>query len=350
MSRPIVVGYDTTRSDHAPIRFGVSAARWTGARRIIVCAYATAETRHRLEAEQPDEDMVADASQALDEVRHELAAVGVRIEYHRLAGTDPARTLHEAASIAESGLLVVGSTRRRAAGRALPGSLVERLMHGAPCPIAVVPSGWEAPARIDTIGAAYIDSAEGREALRVGHALARRAGATLRVLTAVKAGVEAFGQSEALIGVQRLRDFDELEGDLRAPAEAAQRSAIAALGGDVAVEADVFVEDPAGVLIRVSEHVDLLVCGSRGYGPLRAVLLGGVSRRVATEARCPVIVLPRRADVSLEALLADLPRAEAAGDSGSPPTDDGPPVTDHLAGGRPGFVRVLGISSGRGRR
>lgn len=40
-------------------------------------------------------------------------------------------------------------------------------------------------------------------------------------------------------------------------------------------------------------RLDLLVCGARGYGPLRAVLLGGVSRRVAVEARCPVIVLPR---------------------------------------------------------
>jgi nucleotide-binding universal stress UspA family protein len=59
------------------------------------------------------------------------------------------------------------------------------------------------------------------------------------------------------------------------------------------------------VLIRVSEHLDLLVCGSRGYGPVRAVLLGGVSRRVAAEARCPVIVLPRGVRASLEALLAE---------------------------------------------
>jgi nucleotide-binding universal stress UspA family protein len=349
MSRPIVIGYDTTGSDHAPIRFGVSAARWTASRRIIVCPYAAAATRSRLGAEQLDEDMVADASSALDEVRHDVAANGVRIEYHRLAGTNAARALHEAASIAESGLLVVGSARRRAAGRALPGSMVERLVHGAPCPIAVVPNGWEAPAKIDAIGAAYIDSAEGRGALRVGYALARRMGCTLRVLTAVKASVRAFGESEALIGVQPLRDFDEPEGDLRPLAEAAQRSAIVALGGDVAVKAEVFVEDPAGALVRVSKHLDLLVCGSRGYGSLRAVLLGGVSRRVATEARCPVIVLPRTADGSVEALVADLPRAEAASDSRSPSTHDRP-VTDHLARGRPGFVRVLGISSGRGCR
>jgi nucleotide-binding universal stress UspA family protein len=55
---------------------------------------------------------------------------------------------------------------------------------------------------------------------------------------------------------------------------------------------------------RTFEHLDLLVCGSRGYGPLRAVLLGGVSRRVAAEAHCPVIVLPRGLRSSLESLVA----------------------------------------------
>jgi nucleotide-binding universal stress UspA family protein len=83
------------------------------------------------------------------------------------------------------------------------------------------------------------------------------------------------------------------------------RETVATLGDDVEVEVDAFLEDPADSLIRVSEHLDLLVCGSRGYGPLRAVLLGGVSRRVAAEASCPVIVLPRGVESSLEALLSD---------------------------------------------
>jgi hypothetical protein len=59
--------------------------------------------------------------------------------------------------------------------------------------------------------------------------------------------------------------------------------------------------------------LDLLVSGSRGYGLLRAVLLGGVSRRLAAEAQCPVIVLPRGVETALEALTADAPGATAAG-------------------------------------
>ena len=103
----------------------------------------------------------------------------------------------------------------------------------------------------------------------------------------------------------------EIEGELRTRRRPHLRDAIEALGNGVPVEIDAFVEDPADVLIRVSENLDLLVCGSRGYGPLRAVLLGGVSRRLAADARCPVIVLPRGVEAALEALMAEAPGTAA---------------------------------------
>ena len=40
-----------------------------------------------------------------------------------------------------------------------------------------------------------------------------------------------------------------------------------------------------------------MVVGSRGYGPLKAVLLGGVSGQLIRSAACPVIVVPRGAAV-----------------------------------------------------
>jgi nucleotide-binding universal stress UspA family protein len=46
-------------------------------------------------------------------------------------------------------------------------------------------------------------------------------------------------------------------------------------------------------LVRLSECVDLLVLGSRGYGPVRRTLLGGSSDRIVHAAVCPVIVVPR---------------------------------------------------------
>jgi len=48
---------------------------------------------------------------------------------------------------------------------------------------------------------------------------------------------------------------------------------------------------------------DLLVCGSRGYGPVRRVLLGGVSARLLRRAAIPLLVVPRGAEITVNAAL-----------------------------------------------
>jgi nucleotide-binding universal stress UspA family protein len=66
----------------------------------------------------------------------------------------------------------------------------------------------------------------------------------------------------------------------------------AATVADVAVDWQVLEGD---VVERLSDldEVDALFCGSRGYGPARRVLLGGVSTRLMRRARRPVVVVPR---------------------------------------------------------
>jgi nucleotide-binding universal stress UspA family protein len=68
-----------------------------------------------------------------------------------------------------------------------------------------------------------------------------------------------------------------------------------ALSSDVAAESHSFRGDPAKVLVKQSERLGLLVLGSRGYGPIKSVLLGSVSSYVLRNARCPVLVVPRGA-------------------------------------------------------
>ena len=50
--------------------------------------------------------------------------------------------------------------------------------------------------------------------------------------------------------------------------------------------------DPVQRLAESSSGLALLVLGSRGYGPVRSVLLGSVSAGVARTAACPVLVVP----------------------------------------------------------
>jgi nucleotide-binding universal stress UspA family protein len=51
------------------------------------------------------------------------------------------------------------------------------------------------------------------------------------------------------------------------------------------------VTSPSQALVEASEHAELIVLGSRGYGRLVGALLGSVAFAVSARARCPVIVV-----------------------------------------------------------
>jgi nucleotide-binding universal stress UspA family protein len=287
MSRPILVGYDPRTADRGPVSFGGAAARLTGAPLLIACVHvgvrplAVSAGQTLSYAIAPAEDaLVSDCSSKLRRLEEEMEAEGVSADYLTLSGDSAARVLHEAAEDRQAGLAVVGSGRRDRAPTIL-GSTAERLVHGAPCPIAVVPRGWAAAGVVETIGVAFIDSEEGREALRSAHALARRMGATLRVITVVKPRLVMYGETEATTPVRAGRGFDQVLGEHRVRAEQRTRQVVDAMLDDGArIEVDAFVGDPGDVLVDLSENLGLLVSGSRGYGPLRAVLLGSISRHV----------------------------------------------------------------------
>jgi nucleotide-binding universal stress UspA family protein len=287
LSRPVLVGYDVTAPNRGPIEFGIVAARCIGASRIVVCVYATPTPADRLGSSQGDEDLVA-AARAVDDVAHVLPTVSLTIECRPVDGTNVARGLHEAATSARARLLVAGSARLRVR-RGLPGSRVG-MMHGMPCPVAVVPRDWESRRECTAIGVGYTDGAEGIEALHRAHALARRVRATLRVVTAVRAGAGSVpGLNAALHGY------------------------LDTLGSEVAVETTVVSGDPADVLVAASRTVDVLVCGSRGYGARGVVSLSGVARRVALEAYCPVVVLPRASGPAPQAIAPETTNAAERG-------------------------------------
>jgi nucleotide-binding universal stress UspA family protein len=300
VSKPILVGYDSRDDDRGPVEFGAAAARFTGAPLIVAGVHAgTAGLGSQ--AHGLVEDTLSDESGlTLEHVGRDLAGRGIHVEVRAVPGTSAPRALHHAAEEFDAGLLVVGSTRGHA-GRLRPGSTAERLMHGAPCALAVVPHGWQPGGGLKTIGVAFIGTDEGREALAGAVTLARRAGAQLRVLSAAKPHgfSQTFGGGDALT---HPTSYEGIAAGVRGEMERAVQQATASLT-DLDVDPDVSVGDPADFLIAASERLDLLVCGSRGYGPARAVLLGGVSRRVAAEAHCPVIVLARGTEAGIEALV-----------------------------------------------
>ena len=228
MPKPIVAGFDPRTTDRAPVDFGVAAARFTGAPLIVACVCAS-RPPHDRSGGHIEEDLADEAASEPRAVERKLRAEGAAISYRQLEGTSAARGAHETAENEDAGLLVVGSTRRAALGRLLPGSTADRLMHGAPCPIAVIPTGWQPRGSASTIGVAYVDTPEGREALRGAHALAARAGAALRVLTVAKVDLSVIRRDRAGACRAAGKEVSDVEGEHRVLAERAARAAVAEL-------------------------------------------------------------------------------------------------------------------------
>jgi nucleotide-binding universal stress UspA family protein len=90
----------------------------------------------------------------------------------------------------------------------------------------------------------------------------------------------------------------DLKAELRDDSALADRlrgeitEAAAAVGRPDA-EVRIFDGMVADALLKASEGADLLVCGSRGWGPVGAAALGSVSNRLAyTAAACPLLAIP----------------------------------------------------------
>jgi nucleotide-binding universal stress UspA family protein len=299
MRTPVIAGLDPLRPDPAPVVLGAALARLTGAPLVVAAVHLHDAITDAVSGGRVEDDLRRTAQAEL-----ERATIGLGAELVVVPGRSAAHALHELAAQRGAGLLVVGSSQRGRLGRLAPGATAERLLHGAACPVAVAPAGladdW-APRRV---GVGYVALEEGEHALTAASALARLAGGSLEAVTAViprvwdtSAAIPAYGVDG---GVEAARD--------RA-GTALQRTL--ARAGRPADEGQVFIGEPVDALVALSERVDLVVCGSRGYGPVRSVLLGGVGHGLLRDARCPVLVVPRGGGRAVAALTEEREAAPA---------------------------------------
>jgi nucleotide-binding universal stress UspA family protein len=228
------------------------------------------------------------------------AALAPRLDAVPLAA--PARALQQAALDRDAALIVLGASRRSGIGRVFPGSSAARLLAGSPCPVAIAPRGYADRFRaVRTIAVAFDGSQESRAALAWSKELARATHGRVLVVSVhqpIVAPASAFQTVPMVAEEDVVRQYVS-----RRAKEAAREIEL----DDVEADALVLTGDPADLLVEQTERVDLMVAGSRGYGPARSVLVGSVSGALAHRAACPVVVLPRGADVeptSQEGLVA----------------------------------------------
>jgi nucleotide-binding universal stress UspA family protein len=227
-----------------------------------------------------------DAADALTAAREEVRGRAAVTEERRSAAS-VARGLTEIAEEAGADLLVVGSGRPDAAGRISPGRTAMRLLKGAPCAVAVAPTGAGAAGAFHHVGVAYDGSAEAAAALAAGFALAARDGAAVSIFYGVDAGGLAW------YGPQP----DEVDRNLRAERIRAQElldaAADAAPAGVNPRTVLLYGDPPRRITAACDGVVDILFAGSRGFGPLHRVVAGSFSETLLAGATEPLVVMPR---------------------------------------------------------
>jgi len=191
------------------------------------------------------------------------------------------RALHELAERRDADLLVLGSSRRGLLGRVVVGDQTRAALNGAPCAVAVAPAGYsDYSGDIRRIGVGYDGSLESEHALDFARTLAAAHHAELSACTAVSVPLPAFGPGPVPLS-------DAIDALLDKA-----RDRIAALGG---VAPHAVYGATVEVLTGYSASLDLLVVGSRAYGPIGRLVHGSTSDELARTARCALLVLPRSA-------------------------------------------------------
>jgi nucleotide-binding universal stress UspA family protein len=309
---PILVAYSPSKSGRAPVEFGIAASQVTGAPLTILTIRHGGPMADRYAGEMDDsggEDALALKHLRLDFQRRHITAEVVERESRSTSGG-----LKDAIEEIGPAMIILGASERGTLGAAVLGSTIERVVHEATGPVAVVPHDYARPeAGVQVIGAAFVPSDEGREALRVAAGLARAASVKLRALAVLEPKLAA-QQGQGILSEQH-HDVDPAQSGRFEQGIAEQlglKEALADVAGGVDAEMDVLYNEPADGLIAASRHVDLLVMGSRARGPRRAAVFGSVSRRVAEEAACPVLILPRGTAGSTDDLVSHV---QAAGPS-----------------------------------
>jgi nucleotide-binding universal stress UspA family protein len=212
----------------------------------------------------------------------ERDAAALEAELVSLTDSPAGRGLLRLAERRAADVLVVGSCHRGLLGRVFLGDQTTGALNGAPCAVAVAPLGYAASSGgIQTLGVGYDGSPESELALETARELAAHHGAAIK--------------ARAVVSLQSIPYGEPIPDNWPEVAKQLVDEELRRLRGLTDIEGDVTYGEPSEELAQFSEELDLLIVGSRSYGPVGRLFNGSTSNYLARRARCPLLVLPRSA-------------------------------------------------------
>jgi nucleotide-binding universal stress UspA family protein len=234
----------------------------------------------RLEAQKALNEFVADdraAGATIDTMVHEDLYVASAI-------VDRARTVG-------ASVIAMGTHGRSGFQRLLLGSVTEKVVRTAACPVLTVPplatdSVPRAPIAVDRILCAVDFSDASAHALEHAVSMASRFGATLTVLHVLELLPDVSEMPPFDTSAYRASRFDEARSRLAAHVPPAMRKACCTQDLLIAGK-------PSREILRVAaeQQSGLVVLGVHGHGVLDRLLFGSTAAHVVRHATCPVMTV-----------------------------------------------------------
>jgi nucleotide-binding universal stress UspA family protein len=281
----IVVGVDGSPASKLALRWAADEAIIRGVGLDIIHAWRTHHSMYPDGGHVDPAPFELEARAVLDDAVASLSGLAAApSDVRALLAEDDAATalLREAADAA---LLVLGSRGRGGFAGLLLGSVSQRCVDHAPCPLAVITSTWDGTTqRRVVVGVDGSDASYG--ALHWAIAEAARREAQLDVVNAY-----GFHQYPSPYGPTVAVDPGQLEKSSKSMLEEMVAGAFGRSGPTAAVELISASLTPAPALLESAKGADLLVVGSRGRGTFRGLMLGSVSQQCVHHAPCPVVVV-----------------------------------------------------------
>jgi nucleotide-binding universal stress UspA family protein len=285
----ILVPHDFSPTSDAGVRRAVRLAKTAAGRIHLLHAYAW-PVRGVMPYEMTIPAGVADAIRAgieekLEELRAGIEREGVPATAEASADL-PVDAITGTAEKLGAGLIVMGTRGLTGLKHVVLGSVAERTVRLAPCPVLSVKED-DAGGEIRRILGATDFSPTGDHALAVAASLAKQLGAELHV-------AHAFDIPLTMVTPYEVAIPDGVIRDSRAAARKKLDAGAAALRSQGVEPETHLTEVPAAPAIAdLAREIsaDLVVIGTRGHTGLKHVLLGSVAERTLRLAPCPVLTV-----------------------------------------------------------
>lgn len=286
MYRKIVVGYDLHDGGRDALALARLIAQPTGARLVVAGVVRSGALPRGFRGRWREQE-----AEVLSELERAAAAADADVE--AVPSSSPARGLHDLAEEIGADLIVVGSSRHGPVGQVLAGNVGLRVLHGAPCAVAIAPRGYREHAGhgLRRIVMSFDGSPESGLALQGAIGLATASGAALELVAVAETAPRAVLYGPGGAPYQGRHELKvAIEQQLRERLD----QAVESIPDGLDVEARLVSGDPAQELAAAgATDRAILILGSRGYGLLRRVWLGSVSSALMRSGPCPVLIHPR---------------------------------------------------------